>query len=255
MSEPQEGKVEESKARDANWAYTDENGEPLLVGKKRRFYTPTEVALHNCAKDCWVSIFGKVYDLTALVSNVSKEAPDYQLTIPIVSHAGKDISHWFDEETREVKRALDETTGLILAVLPFGRFIHVAPSEPVSNWSTDFNEPWWKDDERYCIGSLSQSVRNIVLVNMLTYQDTTLHVCEEETLNEIQDRYMDWNAHSGSYTWKVLDEDVFRPLDMNKTLTENGIIDETDLFENLSIPVDTYTPTIHVYFNDDLTEA
>jgi hypothetical protein len=202
-----------------------------------------------------VSIFGKVYDLSALVGPIRKEDDDFALTIPIVKHAGQDISEWFDRETRDVKVARNAETGLLLPELPHGRFLHVAPSEPVSNWRTDFDEPWFRNDQEFCIGLLSDSVRKVRLVNMLTYQETILLVCEEETLNEIQDRYTDWNAHSSSYTWKVLDEDVFRPLDMERSLTENGILDETALFNKLSINPDEHIPTIHVYFNDDLTEA
>ncbi len=222
---------------------------------RRRYYTPGEVARHNCAEDCWVSIHGRVFDVTPLLRGVGKQHPEYALTLPIARHAGQDLSEWFDAASREVKRARDEATGLVLPVLPHGRFLHVAPSEPVSNWSTAFEEPWFRDDAHFCIGRLSQSVRHVVLVNMLTYQETKLEVCEEETLSEIQDRYSAWNAHSGSYTWKVLDDNVFRPLDMSLTLTDNGIADETKFLSRLSISPESYIPTLHVYFNDDLTEA
>lgn len=28
--------------------------------RQARYYTPQDVALHNCAEDCWVSLFGQV---------------------------------------------------------------------------------------------------------------------------------------------------------------------------------------------------
>lgn len=28
-------------------------------GQKRRYYTPQEVAMHNCVDDCWVSVLGE----------------------------------------------------------------------------------------------------------------------------------------------------------------------------------------------------
>jgi hypothetical protein len=37
-------------------------------GAKRRFYTPDEVRAHNTAKDCWVSIFRRVFDLTEVIA-------------------------------------------------------------------------------------------------------------------------------------------------------------------------------------------
>ena len=70
----------------------------LVIGQKREYYTPNEVALHNCMEDCWVSIFGKVYDLSNFLAD--RKGP---LAQPIIKFAGEDISHWFDEETGNVK--------------------------------------------------------------------------------------------------------------------------------------------------------
>eukprot|EP00352_Strombidinopsis_acuminata_P007422 CAMPEP_0176361780 /NCGR_PEP_ID=MMETSP0126-20121128/17985_1 /TAXON_ID=141414 ORGANISM="Strombidinopsis acuminatum, Strain SPMC142" /NCGR_SAMPLE_ID=MMETSP0126 /ASSEMBLY_ACC=CAM_ASM_000229 /LENGTH=86 /DNA_ID=CAMNT_0017717469 /DNA_START=322 /DNA_END=582 /DNA_ORIENTATION=- len=86
---------------------------------------------------------------------------------------------------------------------------------------------------------------------MQTKCDDILEVCSEETMNEILDRYIDFNMHSASYTWKRLG----RPLDMEKTLEENEIPDETDEFVDLNIDEDAYIPAVHLYYNDDLTEA
>ena len=40
---------------------------------------------------------------------------------------------------------------------------------------------------------------------------------------------------------------------MQKTLDQIGIPDENGLFESMGINEDQYMPTVHVYFNDDLT--
>ncbi len=40
------------------------------------------------------------------------------------------------------------------------------------------------------LGRLTAKTRRIKLLNMLSRQETTLEVCFEETLNEIQRRYM-----------------------------------------------------------------
>ena len=42
---------------------------------------------------------------------------------------------------------------------------------------------------------------------------------------------------------------------MNKTLEENGIVDEDRLLEELLLNVDDFIPEILLYYNDDLTEA
>jgi len=33
-----------------------------------KYYTPSEVAKHNDINDCWVSLLGKVFDLTQLIA-------------------------------------------------------------------------------------------------------------------------------------------------------------------------------------------
>lgn len=68
---------------------------------------------------------------------------------------------------------------------------------------------------------------------------------------EILQRYLKYNAHAASYTWKY--DGV--PLLMERTLTENGIQDEDEDFYELSMDYEAWTPAIHLYFNDDLTEA
>lgn len=43
---------------------------------------------------------------------------------------------------------------------------------------------------------------------------------------------------------------------MDKTLAENGIEDQDPEFERLGVPVaEWYVPTIHLFFDDDLTVA
>jgi cytochrome b involved in lipid metabolism len=67
--------------------------------KLRRYYLPTEVALHNTKDDCWVSFFGQVFDLTRLLQdNFGTELCD-----PLVLAAGTDITFWFDPITRDVR--------------------------------------------------------------------------------------------------------------------------------------------------------
>jgi len=39
----------------------------LVVVKMVKYFTADEISMHNCASDCWVSIFDNVYDLTPLL--------------------------------------------------------------------------------------------------------------------------------------------------------------------------------------------
>lgn len=49
-----------------------------------------------------------------------------------------------------------------------------------------------------------------------------------------------------SYTWKFEGKD----LNLDLTLTENGIPDEQDRFATCGLPDDYYVPCLMCYFND-----
>ena len=124
------------------------------------------------------------------------------------------------------------------------------PVGPEEIWKSDFILPWW-EDERFVVGKLTRQTRKVRIINTLTRHDDRLEVACEETLNEILDRYLVINNHAYSYTWKRLG----KPLDMSKTLDENGIMDDTRELQELGMPIDDYVPGIHLYFNNDLTVA
>lgn len=171
----------------------------------------------------------------------------------MIQAAGTDITHWFDAHTRQPKKAVDRLTNIYWYYCPQGRYLHIPPIEPDSEWeSLQFHKisPWWNDKSR-CIGRLSQKTRKLRIFNMQTKDDDVCEVCSEETMNEILDRYIDLNEHAASYTWKRLG----RPLDMDLTLSENDIPDESDEFVDLNIDEDAYIPCVHLYYNDDLTVA
>ena len=75
-------------------------------------------------------------------------------------------------------------------------------------------------------------------------------MCSEETINEIGNRYLKFNKHGFSYTWKYKG----KYLDMNTTLEDNGIIDEYSQHYNLRLDENQYLPQIHLSYNDDLTD-
>ncbi len=89
----------------------------------------------------------------------------------------------------------------------------------------------------------------------MTKTEDVIPVCDEETINEIKDRYLEYNKHANSYTWKKLENELFIPLDMNKTLEDNGLKDEGEEFYELGIDEDQHLTTLYIYFNDDLTYA
>jgi hypothetical protein len=76
-------------------------------------------------------------------------------------------------------------------------------------------------------------------------------VASEESLREIQERYLEYNAHARGYMWKRLG----KLLDMGMTLQENDIPDESAEFEELGLDEDKFLPAVHLHFSDDLSVA
>lgn len=211
-----------------------------------KYYTPNEISIHNSSEDIWVSYLGKVYNLTKLI----KDHKNDPLIKPILASAGKDISHWFDGETGDIRTHIDPKTGIKQYYTPHGRFIHIPPNNPSGNWAMDFGKCWWKNPV-YELGVLSKKTRNIRIVNTLTSKENIIEVCAEETLDQILERYLPYNSHAGSYTWKYNG----KPLDMASTLEDNGLLDDEEDLDGLCMDPEQWLPAIHLYFNDDLTEA
>jgi len=206
------------------------------------------VAEHNTSEDCWVTIFHQVFDLSKLVA----ENFDSSLVDPIVLAAGTDISHWFDRETREPKKFVNPETGLLDFFCPQGRYLHVPPTSSVSDYRGEcvpFDISWWHDNDRFCIGRLTKQVRKVSIMNTLTKDEETIEVACEETLNEILERYLKYNSHAFSYTWKRMGQ----VLNMNLSLAENGVVDESEDCLYLGMDPQEYVPMLHLYFDDDLT--
>ncbi|CAL1589948.1 unnamed protein product [Knipowitschia caucasica] len=226
------------------WSARFSSSDPTVTGPAMKFFTPAEVSAHNTRDDLWVCVLGRVLDLTELAQKNKDEA----LLLPLLESAGKDISHWFDPETKDVCLFVDQVTQCRRYYTPRGRFVDVPPPGPRSDWACEHSTPWWRD-QRYCIGLLSHKTRFIRVVNTLTGQEQRLEVCSEETLAAILDRYLPYNNHAHSYTWRHAGSD----LDMGATLEENGIHDDDHLLHQLGLHDDALCPALLLHFTDDLS--
>ena len=75
----------------------------------------------------------------------------------------------------QLKTHANPLTGCIVPYTPMGRFIHVPPPCPRSDWANNFGKPWWKN-EKYCIGVLSSKTRRVRVINTLTLQEQIIEV-------------------------------------------------------------------------------
>lgn len=210
-----------------------------------QYILPSEVALHNTSQDCWVSFLDHVWDLTDLVKDRSNDP----LVLPLIKAAGTDISHWFNPQTKDIRTKIDAVTELEVPNLPVEQLLDVPNISPAVG-TVPPATPWWKQENRI-VGKLSKHPRFIRIVNTLTGLEDLLEVAGEESIEDIRTRFKKINAHADSYTWKFLG----RVLVMEKTLDQNGIIDESSKFARLNLDYDMYIPAILIYFNDELTVA
>lgn len=72
---------------------------PSQMAAPTRYFTAAEVAAHNSEEDVWISFLGRVHNLSPLVA-ANNGSP---LIKPLVAHAGKDVSHWFNQTTGDVR--------------------------------------------------------------------------------------------------------------------------------------------------------
>lgn len=218
-------------------------------------YTRAEVALRNTKSNCWLVVFGRVFDLSPVLADAKPE-----LCEPILLYAGGDVSHWFTRRASdgllEVRTRIDPATGRKTPYCPEGRFVDVwqvdaSTAEPVAS-----KAPWWQD-EKNVVGRITSRPRKLRILNTLTSQEHVLEVGDEATVGEIQEKFLEFNAHCESYTWKASIIGEFRPLDPRKTLPQNGVADDTPELERLGMDADdpTNMVTLVIFFNDDLTVA
>nr|CAI5843824.1 unnamed protein product [Callosobruchus analis] len=209
------------------------------------YFAPFEVVIHNKPDDCWVSFLGKVFDITPLV----KAYKNQRCIRPLLCMAGKDISHWFDEKTGDIQYYIHPETGCRIPYCPHGPIPDVSVQVPSTDWRPLEGKPWWRDDQ-YQIGLLTKRVRPIRIINMICpfAKEVLINVCCEDTFYRIQERYSMFNSDADSYTWRYLSKNI----NMTKTMEENGIPDERDLFTELGMPQTYYIPSVFLYYNDDL---
>lgn len=112
-------------------------------GKPWPIFAPFEVVIHNKPNDCWVSLLGKVLDITPLI----KEYAGDKCIKPLLAMAGKDISHWFDERTGDIQHYIHPETGVRVPYCPHGLLPDVSVVVPATSWKPLESPPWWKNEK------------------------------------------------------------------------------------------------------------
>lgn len=114
-----------------------------MYSRKWPHYAPFEVVIHNTRDDCWVSFLGKVFDITPLIKQYEGE----KCIKPLVAMAGKDISHWFDKRTGDIRHFIHPVTGCRVPYCPHGPIPDVSVQVPSTGWESLGKKPWWHDEQ------------------------------------------------------------------------------------------------------------
>jgi hypothetical protein len=157
----------------------------------------------------------------------------------------------------ELKWFVDPATGLRAPYCAEGAFVHVPRIAPSTQQDVaELALPWWRD-ARFVAGRLTARARRVRVVNSLTSHEHVIEMGVENTVEDLQARYLEHNAHCGSYSWKALVHGAFRPLDVHKTLEENGVLDDAEELDKLGMDADApdFLIDLIIAFNDDLTVA
>lgn len=156
----------------------------------------------------------------------------------LLRFGGKDLSHFFHGYGIPKTR-----------LSPRGNTLPIFPPivEQTDAYDASPDQHLWWHDPQFIIGKITRQERKVRIINMLSATTQSMTVCEEDTLNDIQVKYKRYNWHQESYDWKRYDTTrrVYLELDMNKTLTENGL------------PYDPYRapPALWLRYKDDGTVA
>ncbi len=210
-----------------------------------KYFTKADLQLNHTVDSAWVSIFRDVYDITTTIQE-NRRKPGID---KLLRFMGKDMSHFFDP-----KNKLPITKNVLLVEETGHEDPNYMLHFPKKYMNTDRAENGvaWFMNNNFIIGKMSEKEVPVRIINTLTYEEDIFIVPIEENLNEICERYLKFNFHARSYTWKDIEE---RVLNMSLNLVKNGIAEDFELLDYLDIPEESRpVPTIFLHFNDDLTE-
>lgn len=98
---------------------------------------------------------------------------------------------------------------------------------PVFEKEFEMSDYWWCC-ESYIVGKVTCLERRVRIINTLTRKVITMSVCEEDTINDIKEKYKrTFNSSADAYIWRKThshDGDKTGHLFMKKTLTQNDIL-------------------------------
>uniref|UniRef100_A0A182LUU7 Cytochrome b5 heme-binding domain-containing protein n=1 Tax=Anopheles culicifacies TaxID=139723 RepID=A0A182LUU7_9DIPT len=175
-----------------------------------KYFLRDEVVIHNDETSAWVIIHGIVIDITPLFTAASKKFTLKKTLQWLLEFAGKDISLFFHK---------NELT-------PIERTNHNEERVPVFVPCLERNpatQRYWYRDPALVIGRITFHPCPVKIINTLTFHETEMIVCYEDTIGDVREKYLRYNDNAKQYEWRkdLSQGSAAGMLRMDKTLTEN----------------------------------
>jgi hypothetical protein len=149
-----------------------------------KYFTKKEVALHNKTEDAWLIVSGKIYNLSSVIS---KYGPDAEELKPLLMFAGKDVSHWFEKDTDNVKHfpppISEKSSSKYVNYSQFVNYVDIDSGKKmpfslhgIPPHVLDAPKIRWWNDEKLLVGEITRKSRLVKIINAIIGNSTILEV-------------------------------------------------------------------------------
>ncbi|XP_040170314.1 cytochrome b5 domain-containing protein 1 [Anopheles arabiensis] len=177
-----------------------------------KYFLRDEVVIHNEATSAWVIVHGTVIDITPLFAAAERKTSLQKKTLQwLLALAGQDLSSFFhNNELTPIERT--NRNGERVPI-----FVPCLERNPAT-------QLYWYRDPALVIGRITFHPCPVKIINTLTFHETEMIVCYEDTIGDVREKYLRYNDNACRYEWR---KDLSMGsetglLRMDKTLTENG---------------------------------
>uniref|UniRef100_A0A182K3F8 Cytochrome b5 heme-binding domain-containing protein n=1 Tax=Anopheles christyi TaxID=43041 RepID=A0A182K3F8_9DIPT len=189
-----------------------------------KYFLRDEVVIHNEEASAWVIVHGTVIDITPLFAATERKTSLQKKVLCLMTilslrnmlqwllaFAGQDLSSFFhNKELTPIERT--NRNGERVPV-----FVPCLERNPAT-------QRYWYRDPALVIGRLTFHPCPVKIINTLTFHETEMIICYEDTIGDVREKYLRYNDNAYQYEWRkdLCVGSNAGMLQMDKTLTENG---------------------------------
>ncbi|XP_053663431.1 cytochrome b5 domain-containing protein 1 [Anopheles marshallii] len=176
-----------------------------------KYFLRDEVVIHNDETSAWVIVHGVVIDTTPLFTAAGHKTTLKKTLQWLLAFAGQDLSLFFhNNELTPIERT--NRNGERVPV-----FVPCLERNPAT-------QRCWYRDPALVIGRITFHPCPVKIINTLTFHETEMIICYEDTIGDVREKYLRYNDNAKQYEWRMDLSEGSKAgmLRMHETLTENG---------------------------------